>query len=472
MGGLKTEMNGRDEENAERGKEEEGFEHRGRRAHRDHRKEKIKDSLCALCALCGLCSRTSFPSLRLCGSIVFILLTACGGGATPTPTVLRAQQTALAQLTAVPGTPAATLPRSASPVVSPSAQGAVTVASPTAGGANAVTPIPVTETPGLQPLPGGTTYTNPAKTYQIDLPPGWTPPAPDPTTPGRVMTRAPKDAVTVTIEEGPAPDNWARLMPPVVAGLLDAEYRKGAPGATLQTTLLTGIRGVSDSGLPTYDFTYLTRTNGVAETVERFVTLTFAGAITVTATAAPDVASATHPAIEGIVGSLVPLKLDVPTPAALAPGGGGGAITRTPSGLGVALPGGWVTVAPPASPPGVEFAAQSANGDQGVRVVRKQVTGNTKLNDFAATLTDELKGTTDTYEVESEGMNTIGSAPAVRSLYRATVRGKAVVGQSVTLIKGSNGYAIRVEVPAAQYDAKPDDAQALFDRVESSIILP
>ncbi|MCA1667261.1 MAG: hypothetical protein LC793_07655, partial [Thermomicrobia bacterium] len=224
--------------------------------------------------------------------------------------------------------------------------------------------------------------------------------------------------------------------------------------------------------VPTYDLTYLSGASSSPMTVERFVTLTFAGAITITATAAPDVASAMRPTVEGIVGSLVPLKLDAPTPAALAPTTGNGAITRTSSGLGIVLPDGWASVAPPASPPGVEFAAQSADGAQRVRVVHKQVTDNTKLNDFASTIADERKATANTYEVEAEGMNMIGGARAIRNLYRATIGGKEVVGQSVALIKGGNGYVVSVETPATQYDAKPDDAQALFDRIESSVALP
>ena len=261
-------------------------------------------------------------------------------------------------------------------------------------------------------------------------------------------------------------------MPPAIAGILDAQYRANAPGSTLQSAVLTGIRGVIDNGLPTYHFIYASSANGAPATVERFVTLTFAGAITITATAAPDVAAAMRPTVEGIVGSLVPLKLDAPTPAPLAPSGGTGAVTRTPSGLGIALPNGWAAIAAPATPPGIEFAAQSAGGDQRVRIVHKALTDSTKLNDFAATVAGELKATTDGYEVDAEDTATIGGARAVRNLYRATVGGTAVVGQSVALIKGANGYVISVEVPAAQYDAKPDDAQALFDRIESSITLP
>ncbi|MDQ6905723.1 MAG: hypothetical protein M3176_02740 [Chloroflexota bacterium] len=388
--------------------------------------------------------------------------------------VLTAQQTARAQLTAVPGTPAAQGQTVAPtrPAVSATVQIASSSVAQTPASSGAVTSIPMTETPGLKPLAGGTTYTNPTKTYRIDLPPGWTAPMPDPTMPGRVVTRASPDAVVLAIEEGPAPDDWARLQPPVVASLLDAAYRKSAPGSTLQNVVLTGIRGASDAGLPTYDFTYASSVGNSPSTVERFVTLTFAGAIIVTTTATPDVTAATRPAIEGIVGSLVPLKLDAPTPAALAPPGRTGTVTRTPSGLGIMLPSGWAAIASPAMPPGVEFAAQRASGDQHVRIVHKQIADGTKLNDFAATVAGELKATASNYEVESEGMNTIGGARAVRNLYRATVGGKEVVGQSVALIKGGNGYVISVEAPAAQYDAKPDDAQALFDQIESSITLP
>ncbi len=422
-------------------------------------------------------SLRSLRPLRLCGLIVFslVFIVACGGGkGTPTPVALTAQQTALAHLTAVPSTPAAQGPTVASTraVIPVTTKGSGSSAAQTPVTSGVVTPVPVTETPGLKSLAGGTTYTNPAKTYRIDLPPGWAPPMPDPAMPGRVITHASKDAETLTIEEGPAPDDWTRLAPPVVAGILDTSYRKGAPGSALQNVVLTGIRGASDAGLPTYDFTYANSAGNASTIVERFVTLTFAGAITVTAIAAPDVANATRPAVEGIVGSLVPLKLDAPTPAALAPPAGTGTITRTASGLGIAVPVGWVAIAPPATPPNVEFVAQSASGDQRVRIVRKQITESTKLNDFAATVAGELKAVTGNYEVEAEGMNTIGGVRTVRNLYRATIGGNDVVGQSVALIKGGNGYVISVEVPAAQYDATPDNAQALFDRIESSVTLP
>ncbi len=437
---------------------------RERREHREHREGRKKISLSPLCVLCDL--------RALCALFV-VFLVACGGGeVTPTPVVLTAQQTALAQLTAVPGTPAT---QGTTPPATQPATTAVIAPSPVTSATRTVTvvfPVPVTETPGLQPLTGGTAYTNPAKTYRIDLPPGWATPMLDPAKPGGVVTHASKDAETLAIEEGAAPNDWARLTPPAVAGLLDAAYRNEAPGSSLQRAVMTSVRGASDTGLPTYDFTYSGSTGGSPTTIERFVTLTFAGAITITVTAAPDVATATRPTIAGIVGSLVPLKLDAPTPAALAPTTGGGSAMRTPSGLGVVLPDGWANIAPPATPPGVEFAAQSATGEQRVRVVRKQITEGTKLNDFAATVADERKGTASNYEVEAEGMNTIGGARAVRNLYRATVGGTNVVGQSVALIKGGNGYVVSVEVPATQYDAKPDDAQALFDRIESSVTLP
>ncbi|HEY7908148.1 MAG TPA: hypothetical protein VIC60_04710 [Thermomicrobiales bacterium] len=384
---------------------------------------------------------------------------------TPTPVALTAQQTALAQLTRVPGTPAA------SPLAA-TATAPVATAASASRAPTVVFAVPVTETPGLKPLANGTTYTNPAKTYRIDIPADWSPPAPDPAQAGSIVTHAPKDAVTLTVEEGAPPDDWTRLMPPVIAGILDAQYRASAPGSMLQSAVLTGIRGVNDSGLPTYHFIYMSSANGAIATVERFVTLTFAGAITVTTIAASDVATAMRPTVEGIVGSLVPLKLDAPTPAPLAASGATGAITRTPSGLGIAVPSGWAAIAAPTTPPGIEFAARSASGDQRVRVVHKALTDSTKLTDFAATVAGELKATTDNYEIDAEDTATIGGARAVRNLYRATFGGVAVVGQSVALIKGANGYVISVEVPATQYDAKPDDAQALFDRIESSVTLP
>jgi hypothetical protein len=136
------------------------------------------------------------------------------------------------------------------------------------------------------------------------------------------------------------------------------------------------------------------------------------------------------------------------------------------------LPAGWAAVASPPAPPGIEYAAQSPDGTQRVRVVRKSVPDGTKLNDFAATVSGELKGSASAYEVESESAITIGGAPAVRNVYRVTIAGKEVVGQSVAFVRNGAGYVVSTEVPAAQYDAKPDDAQALFDRIESTIHLP
>ena len=410
--------------------------------------------------------------------ILVFLLVACGGGTIPTPTasVPSAEQTALARLTVTPGStaqpPAATAARSPSPSPLPATVPLTVNVTGTPGATIAVTPVSVTETPGLKALAGGTTYTNAAKTYRIDVPPDWSPPAPDPAQPARVITRAPKDALTLTIEEGAAPDNWPRLTPQVIAGALDAAYRQNAPGSILQATTLTGVRGVNDAGLPTYHFVYSGTASGAPAIIERFVTLTLAGAITITTSAVPDADVALRATVEGIVGSLVPLRLDVPTPAALAPASGGGTVLRTPSGLSVALPTGWAAIASPAMPPGIEFAAQNASGDQRVRVIRKTVSEGTKLNDFAATVAGELKGTASAYEVEAEGMNTIGGAPAIRNLYRATIGGTAIVGQSVALIRGTSGYVVSVEVPAGQYDAKPDDVQALFDRIEGSVTLP
>jgi hypothetical protein len=447
MGGLKEGMN--------------------RRGARDAKREKRKRPFS---------SCHSWRAWRLGGSIFLpLLLAACGGGrVTPTPVALTVQQTVLAQLTRVPGSPAAPAPVTAVPTrqATPAAITPAATAPSTSRAPAVVSTVPVTETAGLKPLANGTTFTNPAKTYRIDIPADWSPPAPDPAQASRILTRAPKDAVTLTIEEGTPPDDWTRLMPPAIAGILDAQYRANAPGSALQSAILTGIRGAIDNGLPTYHFIYASSVNGAPATVERFVTLTFAGAITITTTAAPEVATAMRPIVEGIVGSLVPLKLDAPTPAPLAPSSAAGAITRTPSGLGIVVPGGWAAIAVPAAPPGVEFAARSASGDQRVRVVHKAVAQGTKLTDFAATVAGELKATTDDYEVDAEDAHTIGGARAVRNLYRATIGGIAVVGQSVALIKGTNGYVISVEVPAAQYDAKMDDTQALFDQIESSVTLP
>jgi hypothetical protein len=40
------------------------------------------------------------------------------------------------------------------------------------------------------------------------------------------------------------------------------------------------------------------------------------------------------------------------------------------------------------------------------------------------------------------------------------------------LLRDGVGYAVSVDVPAAQYDADPDNVQAFFDRIESTIHLP
>src|SRR6185312_8595275 len=103
-------------------------------------------------ALCPLC---------LCGSIVF--LTACGGGrVTPTPVALTAQQTVLAQLTRVPGSPAAPAIATVVPTrqATPVAATPLATASSASRAPTAVPAVPVTETPGLKPLANGTTYTN------------------------------------------------------------------------------------------------------------------------------------------------------------------------------------------------------------------------------------------------------------------------------------------------------------------------
>jgi hypothetical protein len=329
----------------------------------------------------------------------------------------------------------------------------------------------VTEAPGLQAA-GGIVYTNPAQTWRITVPTDWSPPAPDATKASRILTRAPKDAVTLTVEETAAPDNWPRLQPPMIAGLLDAAYRKDAPGLTLQTATLTAVHGPIDAGLPTYRLTYQGTINNAPITTERFVTLTLAGAIAITVTGSPDAYAAMKPTVEGIVGSLSPLRLDVPTPAALATSGGGGMPIRTLSGLSMTLPDGWAAVMSPPAPPGIEYAAQSTNGMQRTRVVRKVVPNSTKLDDFAATIASELKSSASAYEIEAENAITINGVPAVGNLYRATLDGKDVVGQSVALLRDGVGYAVSVDVPAVQYDADPDNVQAFFDRIESTIHLP
>jgi hypothetical protein len=244
------------------------------------------------------------------------------------------------------------------------------------------------------------------------------------------------------------------------------------PGLMLQSAVLTAVTGPLDAGLPTYRLTYRGAVNNVPTTVERFDILTFAGVIALTATGAPDAYTAQKSAVEGIVGSVVPLRLDAPTPAVLATSGTGGMPIRTLSGLALTLPKGWAAIPNPAAPPGIEYAAQSADGMQRVRVVRKTVANGTKLNDFAATIASELKASATAYEVESESAITINGTAAVSNLYRATLDGRQVVGQSVALIKNGAGYAVSIDVPAAQYDANPDDTQALFDRIESTITLP
>lgn len=333
-------------------------------------------------------------------------------------------------------------------------------------------PIPVMEMPGLKGLTGGMAYTNPAKTFRFQVPPDWSSPAPDPAQPTRIITRAPMNAAMLTIEEGMPPDNWQRLMPPTIAGLLDGAYRAANPTRMLQSVALTGVSGANDVGAPTYRFTYTGTDAGVPVTVERFVTLTFAGALTLTVTAPTDAYAALRPTVEGIVGSVVPLRLDAPTPAALAPVGGGASATKTLSGLGLTLPADWLPVPPPVAPPGVEYAAQSGDGMARLRVVRKTLPEGTTLNDAAATTATELRASARDYSTESEGANTINGARAVRVIYRATVDGRMIVGQSVTLLKGTTGYTIAVEVPAAQYDAREDDTRALFDRIEGSVTLP
>jgi hypothetical protein len=335
-----------------------------------------------------------------------------------------------------------------------------------------VTPIPVTEVPGLTGVEGGMVYTNPAQTWRVTVPADWSPPMPDAAKPGRVVTRAPKDAVTLTVEEIAAPDDWPRLQPPAIAAFLDTAYRNEAPGLTLQSATLTAVRGPLDAGLPTYRLTYRGMTSNAPITTERFVTLPPTGAIAITAAGAPDAYAALKTTVEGIVGSLVPLRLDAPTPAALASSGAGGMPVRTLSGLALTLPTGWAAIPSPAAPPGIEYAAQSADGMQRVRVVRKMLPNGTKLTDFAATIASELKASANPYEIESERAITINGVATVSNLYRATINGIAVVGQSVALLRNGVGYAVSVDVPAAQYDAKPDDAQALFDRIESSIRLP
>ena len=94
------------------------------------------------------------------------------------------------------------------------------------------------------------------------------------------------------------------------------------------------------------------------------------------------------------------------------------------------------------------------------------------MSQVAATIASELKSSASAYEIEAESAITINGVAAVSNLYRATLDGKQVVGQSVALMRNGVGYAVSVEVPAAQYDANPDDVQTIFDRIESTIRLP
>lgn len=460
------------------------------------------------------------------------ILTACSGGSTPVaptrggvPTaggVPPAQQTAFARLTEVPApsavpaisavsaVAATTLPAPATApgvnsatlaasnpamrgtslsgtFVPSAAPGTMAVSRPASVTApvpatapkpmQSVTPVSVTEVPplGASGPMGGMTYTNPARTFRFVVPADWSPPMPDTSQPARVVSRAPGNAVTLTIEESTPPDDWARLSPAVVAGTLDGEYRAANPSSMLGGAVLTGVRGQGDLGLATYRFTYNANVNNAPAVVERFVVLTFAGAFTITATGAPDAYNAAKPTVEAIVGSLVPLKQDAPTPASLAPVTGpaiGGGATKTPSGLGLTLPAGWVVAPVAKQPPGTEFLAQSADKTQTVRVVRKPLPGGMTLDDFASTAAEEFKAITQGYDVDDEGENTIGGQRAVRVVYSAVVDGRPVEGQSVTLVRGGMGYVISVEVPVTQYADHHDETQSLFDRIESSATLP
>jgi len=215
--------------------------------------------------------------------------------------------------------------------------------------------------------------------------------------------------------------------------------------------------------------------NNAPAVVERFVVLTFSGAITITATGTPDAYNAAKPTVEAVVGSLIPLKQDAPTPASLAPVTGppvSGGATKTPSDLGLMLPAGWVVAPVPKQPPGVEFLAQSADKTQVVRVVRKSLGEGMTLDDFASTTAGEFKAISQGYDVDDEGENTISGQRAVRVVYSAVVDGRPVEGQSVALVKGGVGYVITVEVPTTQYADHHDETQALFDRIESSVTLP
>ncbi len=463
----------------------------------------------------NLC-RFPLASWRLGGSILLVtaMLSACGGPeVTATPTFPPRQagnplggtpsalQTSIAQITATapttnianmtpppPSAPStmggvnsATIAAGSTPGV-----GATTATAPASGGTaatmattgavppapRAASPVPVMD---AKPLPatavmGGTAYTNPTMTFRFAVPPGWSPPMPD-GPPTRIAMRSPGNAVTLTVEESTPPDDWRRLPPANVAGLLDAAYRAATPGAALQTAVITGIQG-EGIGLTTYRLTYAAG----GATTERFVVLTFAGAVSVTATGATDAYATTRGTVEGIVGSLVPLKRDAPTPAPLAaradatsaPTG----TMRTPSGLALALPTGWRMVATPMQPPGVEFAATSADGQQSVRVIRKAISGGLTLDDFAATAAAEFRAVAQGYDVDDEGENTVGGQRAVRALYSAVVGGRPVQGQSVAVVKGAVGYIIMVEVPAPQYLTNETEGQALFDRIGGSVMLP
>ncbi len=472
-------------------------------------------------------SRLSAPVfLSVCLGILAVL-TACSGGNTPAvptrggvPTAggaPPAQQTAFARLTEVPAPSAVaaiapvstvavnTLPAPATPpgvnsatlaasnpalssTPAPSASpgamlttrpASVTVPAPATAPKpmQSVTPVSVTEVPplGANGPMGGTTYTNPARTFRFIVPADWSPPMPDASQTTRVVTRAPGNAVTLMVEESTPPDDWMRLPSGVVAGTLNGEYRATNPASMLAGTVLTGVRGQGDLGLTTYRFTYTANVNNAPAVVERFVVLTFSGAITITATGAPDAYNAAKPTVEAIVGSLVPLKQDAPTPSSLAPVTGpavSGGATKTPSGLGLTLPAGWVVAPLPKQPPGVELLAQSADKTQTVRVVRKSLPEGMTLDDFASTAAEEFKAITQGYDVDDEGENTVGGQRAVRVVYNAVVDGRPVEGQSVTLVKGGVGYVISVEVPTTQYADHHDETQALFDRIESSVTLP
>lgn len=469
-----------------------------------------------LCSLWLHAFVVRFPALSRSGGamlLVGVLLAGCGFAPdTPPPVPPRgpvnpvggtppAQLTAIARLTATP-LPAAPMP--AAPMTpgaaTPGGVNSATIAAgnapqtasgstpPSAGNASlpagtaiaamaamarAASPVPVKEVPALPAasVMGGTSYTNPAMTFRFTVPPLWSSPVPD-GPPTRVVARSPGAAVTLVVEDSTPPDDWRRLPPATVAGVLDAEYRAANPGQTLQTAVLTGVNGEGGLGLSTYRLTY--SANNMA--TERFVVLTFAGAVSVTASGATDAYMMAKGTVEAIVGSLSPLKRDAPTPAALAPVTGGTAsatgATRTPSGLALTLPTGWKMIVTPPQPPGVEFLATSADGQQSVRVIRKSVGSGVTLNDFAATAATEFKASTQGYDVEGEGENTVGGQRAVRVLYSGVVGGRPVEGQSVTLVRGDVGYVVMVEVPATQYADNEAEAQALFDRIGGSVMLP